>query len=539
VDDANPKTRLSRRSVLRSGLAGGAAALVSGRARTSRAQTGSPPTAPFVDELPIPADAEPVEALDPAPRPAAHQRYDEFVPQKLYEISMTEAAHSFHRDLPSNLIWGFGGVHPGPTLRERYGVPILVRFRNELPADHVGFGIPSVITHLHNGHTASESDGYPLDFYEVGQHRDHHYANILAGYDAFPPRGDEREALGTLFYHDHRLDFTAPNVYKGLIGFYLLFDERDSGDETDPNPRAFRLPSGAFDVPLVLNDRRFTADGELFFDQFDSNGFLGDKFVINGKIQPFFRVARRKYRFRLLNGGPSRFYELFLSNGQKFTQIASDGNLLPAPLERTSIRLGVAERADVVVDFSNAELGDRIFLQNRLRQTSGRGPATTNEIEEPGTSLLRFDVDRDADDPSQVPARLRDLPFADASEAAVTRTWNFNRQNGAWTVNGALFNSERVSARVKRDSAEVWALQTGGGWSHPVHIHFEEFQILGRNGTATPADEIARKDIVRLAPRENARVFLRFRDFEGRYVMHCHNLLHEDHAMMIWFEIER
>jgi FtsP/CotA-like multicopper oxidase with cupredoxin domain len=415
-----------------------------------------------------------------------------------------------------------------------------VRFRNELPADHVGFGIPSVITHLHNGHTASESDGFPLDFYGVGQHRDHHYANILAGYDAFPPNGDEREALGTLFYHDHRLDFTAPNVYKGLLGFYLLFDERDSGDETDPNPRAFRLPSGEFDVPLVFNDRRFTADGELFFDQFDTNGFLGDKFAVNGKIEPFLRVARRKYRFRLLNGGPSRFYELFLSNGQRFTQIASDGNLLPTPLERTSIRLGVAERADVVVDFSNAQLGEQIFLQNRLRQTSGRGPVTPVQLDQPGTSVLRFDVDRDADDPSGLPDRLRDLPFADAGEAVVTRTWSFNRANGAWSVNGRLFNVDRLDARVKRDTAEVWVLQTGGGnWSHPVHIHFEEFQILGRNGGPPPSDEIARKDIVRLAPRENARVFLRFRDFEGRYVMHCHNLLHEDHAMMIWFEIER
>jgi hypothetical protein len=149
-------------------------------------------------------------------------------------------------------VWGYNGVVPGPTFIERYDVPILVRFRNELPVNHVGFGLPSVITHLHNAHVAAESDGFPLDFYEPGHYKDHHYPNILAGYDAFPPRGDEREALGTLFYHDHRLDFTAPNVYRGLSGFYLLFDERDSGNERDPNPRAFRLPSGPYDVPLVL-----------------------------------------------------------------------------------------------------------------------------------------------------------------------------------------------------------------------------------------------------------------------------------------------
>ncbi len=533
------KKGLSRRELIRSGLVAGSVAFLASKSGRTLAQTVSPPTLPFVDELPVPPIAEPVPSLDPEPHPAGHQRYADFQPQKFYEIPMVEALHSFHRDLPLNPIWGFNGIHPGPTFRERYDVPILVRFRNHLPANHVGFGIPSVITHLHNGHTASESDGFPLDFYEPGQFKDHHYPNILAGYDAFPPRGDEREALGTLFYHDHRLDFTAPNVYKGLAGFYLLFDERDSGDETDTNPNAFRLPSGEFDVPLVFNDRRFTADGELFFDQFDLNGFVGDKFTVNGKIQPFFRVARRKYRFRLLNGGPARFYEFFLSNGQSFVQIGNDGNLLPEPLIRTSIRLGVAERADVIIDFSNAEPGDQIFVQNRLRQNNGRGPVTANAIEDPGTPILRFDVDRDAEDPSLVPAKLRDLPLADGNEVVATRTWNFGNRNGAWTINGRLFDSNRVDALVKKDSSEIWVLQTGGGnWSHPVHIHFEEFQILSRNGRTPSVDELARKDILRLAPGNNARVFMRFRDFVGRYVMHCHNMLHEDHAMMVWFEIE-
>jgi len=302
---------LNRRQLFKTGIAAGGAALIVGRSTPTDAQnTGSPPTTAFVDELPIPAAAEPVRNLLPEPNPDAHQRYSEFRPQKFYEIPMAEALHSFHRDLPPTPIWGFNGTFPGPTFFERYDIPILVRFRNNLPANHVGFGIPSVITHLHNAHTASESDGFPLDFYETGQYRDHHYANVLAGYDGFPPRGDEREALGTLFYHDHRIDFTAQNVYKGLAGFYLLFDERDSGDETDPNPKAFGLPSGEFDIPLMFSDKRFTPDGELFYDPFDLNGFIGDKFTVNGKIQPFFRVATRKYTFRLLNAGPTGFTNL-------------------------------------------------------------------------------------------------------------------------------------------------------------------------------------------------------------------------------------
>ena len=540
---------ISRRELIKSGLAVGGAALIVSKTARTRAQwsggggsfggsTASPTTAPFVDVLPIPPAAQPAAPFSPAPNAAAFQRYSEFLPQTFYDISIAEAPHTFHRDLPPSPVWGYNGIYPGPTFYARYGEPVLTRFRNNLPANHVGFGMPSVITHLHNAHTASESDGFPLDFYESGFYKDHHYPNVLAGYDAFAPKGDAREALGTLFYHDHRQDFTAPNVYKGLSGFYLLFDERDSGNENDPNPNAFRLPSGEFDVPLMFADKRFDANGQLFFDQFDLNGFVGDKFTVNGKIQPFFRVARRKYRFRLLNVGPSRFYEFFLSNGQSFTQISNDGNLLPKPLTRTSIRLGVAERADVIVDFTNARIGDQIFIQNRLKQTSGRGPSSFNSLESPGTSVLRFDVDRNAFDPSQIPTTLRSLPVINTAEAVTTRTWSFENKNGAWTVNGRLFDANRVDAQVKQGTAEIWVFRNEfRDWSHPIHVHFEEFQILARNSSMPPADEKARKDVVRLAPGDEVKVFLRFRDFKGRYIMHCHNLLHEDHAMMIRFDV--
>jgi FtsP/CotA-like multicopper oxidase with cupredoxin domain len=245
----------------------------------------------------------------------------------------------------------------------------------------------------------------------------------------------------------------------------------------------------------------------------------------------------RKYRLRLLNAGPSRFYEFFLSNGQPFIQIGADGNLLPRPIVRNSLRLGVAERADVILDFSSASIGDEIFLQNRLEQTSGRGP--TGRLLSPGVPVMRFDVHHRVVDRSRIPDTLRQLPAADPSEAVALRTWTFSNRNGAWTINNRLFDSNLVGAIVKKDSAEIWVLQTGGGnWTHPVHIHFEEFQILSRNGGAPVFEEIARKDVLRLEPRNNARVFIRFRDFTGRYVMHCHNMLHEDHAMMIWFEIQ-
>lgn len=533
---------LSRRKLLKLGVLGGGSALLASKGiqadwRDWQYQQGSqapqsPPTTPFVEALPIVPVAQPASQLIPAPNPANHQRYTEFLPKKLYEIRVREALHSFHRELPANVIWGYNGIYPGPTFRARYGEPVLVRFYNDLPADHVGFGIPEVITHLHNGHTASESDGFPADYYPSGQFKDHHYAN-------FPAGGDARETLGTLWYHDHRIDFTSQNIYKGLTGFYLLFDGKDSGNETDTNPQALRLPSGAFDIPMIFHDKVFDTNGQQFFDQFNLDGILGDKFVVNGKIQPFLKVARRKYRFRLLDGGPSRFYEFFLSSGQPFVQISNDGNLLPKPLTRQSIRLGVAERVDVIVDFSKYNIGDTIYLQNRLEQVNGRGP--TGRIVSPGTPIVKFIVDRDAPDPSRVPATLRELPPVNLNEVVKTRTWQFDRRNGAWTVNGRFFDPNRVDAYPKRGTAEIWVFknyQTDRlGWSHPIHVHFEEFRILSRSGQTPPANEIARKDVVRLGPNEEIRVFVRFRDFLGRHVMHCHNTIHEDHAMMVRWDI--
>src|SRR5262249_16686361 len=179
-----------------------------------------------------------------------------------------------------------------------------------------------------------------------------------------------------------------------------------------------------------------------------------------------------------------------------------------APLVRQSIRLGVAERADVIIDFSNANLGDQIVLQNRLEQVNGRGP--TGRILNPGTPLLRFEVDRDEADNSQVPATLRELPEISLNEVVRTRTFTFTRRNGSWAINNQFSNKNRVDARVQQGTAEIWVFQNPAiNWSHPIHGHFEEFQILSRNGQPPPADEVSRKDMARLAPGQNTRVFVR------------------------------
>ena len=521
---------VNRRHFFMSGLLAGASGLAS---RSMQAQTvvtdvipsTCGPTPPFMAPLPVPRDYSPVSGLSPAIVPGRHQHFEEYAPARFYECRVREFGHRFHPNLDETRTWGYDSEHPGPTLRCRYGEPVMLRIHNDLPANHVGFGIPQISTHLHNAHTATESDGFPGDFYGPGVYRDHHYCATLAGHDP-------AEALGTLWYHDHRLDFTAQNVYRGLAGMSILTDDLDTGDETT----GLHLPSGDFDVPLVFQDRAFDAASQPIFNTFNNDGFLGDKFCVNGAIQPFMKVARRKYRFRMLNASLSRFYEFALSSKAPMVQIASDGNLLTAPVPRANVRIAPAERVDVIVDFSNYAKDTSVFLVNRLGQTSGKKPDGTLATPVP---FIRFDIDRDEPDASVIPDALRSMPLFSVSEAVRTRRWVFNRTNGAWNVNGKIFNVNTPAAVIKQGTAEIWTLRNeSGGWAHPIHIHFEEFRILSRNGRTPPAWEQGRKDVVVVGPNEEVRIFMRFRDFLGRHVMHCHNLTHEDHAMMIRWDIE-
>lgn len=303
---------------------------------------------------------------------------------------------------------------------------------------------------------------------------------------------------------------------------------------------ALRLPSGEYDVPLMFHDRVFDAEGRSYFDLFNLDGIIGDKFTVNGAIQPFLRVQRRRYRLRMLNIGPSRFYRWFMSDGRPFTLIANDGNLLPAPLQVRRFWQSVAERHDVVIDFAQYRIGDRVRLVNRAEQTSGRGP--TGKLLSPGIPVLEFRVEADPPfpDESRVPAQLRPLPpVADMlAEASAERLWVFERGKGAWMVNGEFFNVNRPRATPRRSSTEIWTIRNGGGgWSHPIHIHFEEHRFLGFNGRPPAPIDAGRKDVIRLDENGEVRIALRFRDFEGRHPMHCHNVVHEDHAMMVRFDI--
>ena len=525
--------------------------------------TGSPATHPFVQKLPIPPALKST-TLNPAPIQSAntaageapradHQRWNEFLPQKQYEIFTQPALATFHPDLPPSYIWGFNGIVQGPTILEKYGEPTIVRFHNNLNANHTGPGVPEITVHLHNGHTASESDGFAGDFFGTGLFKDNHYANIYAGYDESPQTlGDPFEAQYTYWYHDHRAMATAPNTYKGLAGMYFLFDNRDSGNEEDTNPDALRLPSGygIHDIPLEFSDKSFCPDGTLFINP-AGNVPLGDKWCINGAIQPFLRVNRRKYRFRFLNTGPTRTWTHQLTNSMPLTVIATDGNLLEHPVQVSSFVHSVAERYDVIIDFTQTNIGDHIYLLNigddGLPQSVGFPSPTPLPV---GVAIeqvtMRFDVVGDERDLSQVPGTLTQYPDISNIPIANTMDWKFIRKNNDpqglnFQINGNTFDPNRVDHTVKQGTAEIWTIEnlaSQSNWTHPVHIHFEEFRVLARNG-APPTNplETGRKDVIRMPPGNQVQIFLQFRDFLGRYLIHCHNMNHEDAFMMVRWDI--
>jgi len=579
---------VKRRDVLKLGLTATGAGIITPRMgsanliypdgyKPSIAAQPSPPATPFVAPLNVMPIAKPISEaeLNPAPDPDRHQRYGEFLPKKFYVERLQEFLWQYHPEPPydqGSWSWGFDGgtghgpITPGPTYHANYGEPVFIRRINELPpvgSANARFCLPSTTIHLHNAHTASESDGIPQDYVNPGEFWDHHYANFPAGFD-------EREIMSTLWYHDHRMDFTAPNVYAGLTGFYLLFDNKDSNNEQDKTKGAFRLPSGKYDVPLILHDVQFDQNGQVVWDFFTPdthaknipieglddvglytvNGMLGDRYTVNRTIQPYFQVEPRKYRFRVLNGGPSRFYELFLEvdpanrerskSVERFHIISNDGNLLPESIHADHISLGVAQRHDIIVDFSGMKPGDYVYLVNRTEmRDDGAGP--TGRYLDEGHRIMRFDViHSDNDDHSRIPDEMRELPDINFDEVRRERLFVFDYDNGLWTINGKLMDPNRVDAAIEQGTAEIWTWRNAGNaWSHPIHSHFEEFQILEINGKPVPKDSVlkARKDVLALGPNDEVKFFCRWRDFLGKHVMHCHNVVHEDHAMMIRWDI--
>jgi len=364
--------------------------------------------------------------------------------------------------------------------------------------------------------------------------------------------------------------FTSHNVYKGIAAMFNIYSALDRGNESINDGVNLQLPSGTakswgnldYDVNLMLADKAWDQAGQLYFDIFNFDGFLGDAMTVNFAYKPYFEVEARKYRFRILNASVSRFFELALSDGSPMIQIGNDGNLLPQPLTLTQLdEQGIAERYDIVIDFSRYQPGQKVWMVNLCEHDDGRGPKNDLSVAEAlsGASsdpcvgkFLEFRVIpmKAGTDPSRVPSTL--IPNPDLSKIPVARerTFEFGRSGGTdsapWTIKtdggqGLTADFRRTSAAPQMGTREIWHLKNdGGGWDHPIHIHVEECQTLARDGKArnVPAAERGRKDVWRLRPGGDVTITLQFRDFAGMFMEHCHNTTHEDFAMLLRWEID-
>jgi FtsP/CotA-like multicopper oxidase with cupredoxin domain len=577
-----------------------------------------------------PGDTGPIEGRPPGPI-WAHQQFNRFPPVVAVDVSQEGAKvnNVYNPGVPSNLnsginaaspfrprfhpnlpdqgnlaLWTFNGTLPPKLLIGRYGEPILFRHHNKLPFNrdaNGGFGIHTISTHEHNGHHGAENDGFTGAFFFPGQFYDYHYPIVLAGLNsvnqtatdirASSPTdtggllkvpGDWRETMSTHWFHDHMFSFTSQNVYKGNAGMFNIYSGLDRGAEDIDDGVNLRLPSGRaaatgkawgnldYDVNLMLADKAWDNNGQLAFDKFNFDGFLGDVMTVNLVFKPFMEVERRKYRFRILNGAVSRFFKIALSDGSPMIQIANDGNLLPNPVTLTELdEQGIAERYDIVIDFSRYRIGDKVHMVNLAEHADGKlvhqdltlAQALSGNSPDPGVGrFLEFRVVRNPPqkDISQVPAVL--IPNPDLSAIPVTRERFFDFNAGAnqttfdpvtsfsgpWGIEtdkqGGTLAADfgRISAAPKFGTREIWTLSGGGGWDHPIHIHFEEGQILARNGSLAnvPAAERGRKDVYRLHPGGSVKLTMQFRDFGGMFMEHCHNTVHEDNAMLLRWEID-
>jgi spore coat protein A, manganese oxidase len=481
---------LSRRALLRAAMltplvagcsAGGANVETESSAGALLRSTARLPE-PFTVPLPIP----------PVLRPTSADHFD--ITQRAAEVEILPGLRT--------TVWGYNGIFPGPTIESRRGRQTVVRHSNELP-------VP-VVVHLHGGRTPAEHDGYPTDLVRPGTAREYVYPLD--------------QPAATLWYHDHRMDFTGPQVYRGLAGFHLLRD-----DEEDALP----LPKGEREVPLMITDRAFAEDGSFAYPSLRDgpgvegdymSGVLGDCVLVNGAPWPVMEVTNTRYRFRILNASNARRYRLALEPGGTFVQIGSDQGLLPAPVSHDELQIAQAERFDVVIDFSTYSVGDEVTLVNRLG-----ADGTAN--------VLRFMVARKGTEDSRIPSKLASFRPLSRSDAVVEREFVFQRGGAEhhgvslWTVNGEPFSPDHIAADPKLGAVELWKLRAQNV-AHPIHIHLAPFQVQDPGSYAT-----GWKDTVDLGNGDEAEVLLRFDGYRGKYVFHCHNLEHEDMMMMANFQV--
>lgn len=485
---------------------------------------------PFVDPMLLPRSL-PIEGRRASPDHGLTNA-------PFFTVTMREIHTKMHRDLAPTRLWSYGPEPIGPLLEARRYQDVLIEWRNQLPPRHFlpidyslhgsGRELPEsrTVVHLHGGRTPPASDGYPESWYGPGKSRVCHYPN--------------RQDAAMLWYHDHAMGTTRLNLYAGMVGVYVL---RDSHEES------LNLPAGKYELPLVLYDRMFDHDGQLFYpvSPYPEHSWVdqvvGDAMVVNGRVQPFHEVEPRRYRLRVLNAANARFFRLGLSNGASFQQIGADQGLLPAPVRLTTLLLAPGERADLVVDFASMR-GERVILTN--------GPF----------QMMQFRVgSAPAQDKTHIPDVLLPVARLPETSAARTRELTLNEyKDPAGNAMVMLLNRTPwhmpVTETAILGSTEIWSLVNLTDDTHPIHLHHVRFQVLDRRpfdrdvyllqkatlrftgaALAPRPNERGWKDVVQCPPNMITRIHVSFDGFPGRYLWHCHLLEHEANDMMRPYDI--
>lgn len=457
---------LSRRHFIAASAGLGAGFLVPVMFQSKKTYATSPQITKFTEPLPTPFASSPPSILTIAP-----------------------SSHSFHSSLGAGATWGYGGAsYLGPTIEVMRGVPLKLTVANNVGNHPLAVGIdttlhgvlasdvtnPRMSLHLHGSNTEPQSDGYPTDTFTPGQTYVYNFNN--------------NQEASTLWYHDHALGMTGLNVLAGLAGVYLLRDIDDPIGGNGP----LNLPSGApYEIPLVLQDREFKADGSIFHPQGWQAELLGDVATVNGKAWPNLNVDRTLYRFRIVNGSSARTYNLKLSSKQPIIQIGTDGGMLNAPVSLPRLLLSPGERADVLIDFSSNLPGDKIVVQNEAASPFPFGRA--NLLRSPKlTEIMQFTVNTGAAAPKAIPQKLRlhkplikPIAIPPVRQRFLTLVETIGPNGPIVLLQNYVYWDEaeqypELRERPKVDTVEQWNIINLQPVAHPMHLHLVFFQILNR-----------------------------------------------------------
>ena len=432
-----------------------------------------------------------------------------------YEGEVVQGNPDNLRALPNSFL--------GPTIRVRKGQTIRINFTNNLPE--------LTLMHWHGLHTPEAMDAHPR--YTVASGQSYVYEFTVVN------------RAGTYWYHPHPDMRTGTQVYRGLAGLFIVTDNEES----------LGLPSGEFDLPIVLQDRTFDANNQLVYQSNSMGGFVGDRVLVNGNLARSIDVTSKFYRLRFLNGSNSRFYKLAWSDGTPMTAIATDGGLLESPVQRSYLMLAPGERIEVIADFKTFPFKQRRQLVSQSFSPMGNLPGGGALPNGAAFPIVTFRIRRRMADNFVLPQTLSTITryrLEDAVNAANPRALPISFQMGNWLLNGRTFELEGVAANeiVGLNTLEAWDISNQAGMmqmAHPIHIHLVQFQIIDRQMNASGAANYEGvrygfvdngwKDVVMLMPGERARVLLRFEDFTGKFLYHCHILEHEDMGMMRNFQV--